>query len=362
MGKIREERTKKRITSRWYYSITSLKYFGWFFRWYSINLKSKIVDIRSILNYFILMQKPRIGPDFDVSFSKNALMIVPTNICNAKCTFCANRFLTDSHKVMDFGTYKLAIDEYVKNNGRIVSLTPTVGDALVDKDIFKKISYAKENGLYVMFYTNGILLKDKIHELLDSDIDELLISLGDIDYRYESKLFGVSENLAKLKLENILSLLNAMKEKKSKLQFTLGFRASRSFNSIMHDMMKSEFMNFYNAGLFKIEYVYSYDNWGGKIKESDLFGVQKLQSSPKFRKYPCVGLYLLSVLPDGQIRLCGCRVKNTLYDDLIIGDIHTENLETIFNSKKRADIIENFCNGKFPDVCRDCSLYCPKLR
>jgi radical SAM protein with 4Fe4S-binding SPASM domain len=353
--KIRNERIKANIINKWYYTPLSLRYFGWLFKFYSASLKSLLIDSQIFLNYYILGRKPDLGNGYS-----DTLIVVPTNACNAKCVFCANRLLTDSCRIMDFKIYKCAVDEFKRYDGHIISLTPTVGDALIDKDIFRKVAYAKKKGFYVLFYTNALLLKNNILPLLDANVDELLISLGDIDYKVEAKIYGIPEKLAKSKIEGILDLLKEMMRQKSKMVLTLGFRASRSFSRIWYDILSSEFKKYYDLGLFRIEYLFSYDNWGGRIRGDDLLGVQKLKRAIKLKKYPCTGLYVLSILPDGSIRLCGCRVKDTLYDDLIIGNVHTDNLTDIFYSKKRKDILRDFIHGKYPNVCKDCSFYCPK--
>ena len=59
-----------------------------------------------------------------------------TNICNAKCTFCAypkvvaNKTLETG--VMPLATFKKAVDEWSALGGQSLDLTPVVGDPLVD--------------------------------------------------------------------------------------------------------------------------------------------------------------------------------------------------------------------------------------
>jgi MoaA/NifB/PqqE/SkfB family radical SAM enzyme len=69
-----------------------------------------------------------------------------TNICNAKCTFCAypkvvaNKTLQTG--VMSFEVFKKAVDEWAALGGQSLDLTPVVGDPLVDPGILDKVDYA----------------------------------------------------------------------------------------------------------------------------------------------------------------------------------------------------------------------------
>src|SRR4029077_10249148 len=64
-----------------------------------------------------------------------------TNICNAKCTFCAypkvvaNKTLQTG--VMSFEVFKKAVDEWAAMGGQSLDLTPVVGDPLVDPGILQ---------------------------------------------------------------------------------------------------------------------------------------------------------------------------------------------------------------------------------
>ena len=68
------------------------------------------------------------------------LGIEPTNICNANCTFCGYRFLKKSKSTMSLDLFKKTVDDYASQGGGVLSLTPTVGDPLVDGKILEKIS------------------------------------------------------------------------------------------------------------------------------------------------------------------------------------------------------------------------------
>ncbi len=90
-----------------------------------------------------------------------------TNICNAKCTFCAypkvvaNKTLQTG--VMSFEVFRKAIDEWAALGGQSLDLTPVVGDPLVDPGLLDKVDYAvNKAGLKdVYLTTNAILINKK---------------------------------------------------------------------------------------------------------------------------------------------------------------------------------------------------------
>ncbi|MEM3500703.1 MAG: SPASM domain-containing protein [Candidatus Woesearchaeota archaeon] len=220
----------------------------------------------------------------------------------------------------------------------------------------------KKKGLKISLYTNGIILENKeiSKKLLKAKIDELQIDLADINPRYEAEVFGISIEKAKTKIDSILKFFEMIEKSGIKQNIILGFRSSRHFYEVWSEFKKSRFMNYYKKKLFTIEYLHAYDNWGGQISENNLKGVQRLRKCAKIRKFPCTSLWSLSVLPNGDIRLCGCRFKDTIKDELIIGNIKKDKLSKVLKSKKWKQIIRNF-GIKTPRVCKECSFYTPRF-
>src|SRR4051812_549384 len=92
------------------------------------------------------------------------LQAAVTNICNAKCVFCAYPRAVESGNlktgVMSFEMFKKIADEWAVIGGGDLDLTPTVGDTLVDPGLIKKLDYAVNVAKVpkVVLTTNGILL------------------------------------------------------------------------------------------------------------------------------------------------------------------------------------------------------------
>jgi MoaA/NifB/PqqE/SkfB family radical SAM enzyme len=76
----------------------------------------------------------------------STMVIGVTNICNARCVFCAYPRAMDSKDlkggVMPLPLFKKIVDEWVALGGTQVDLTHTVGDPLVDPGLLDKVNYA----------------------------------------------------------------------------------------------------------------------------------------------------------------------------------------------------------------------------
>ncbi|VVB75807.1 Radical SAM superfamily protein [uncultured archaeon] len=283
--------------------------------------------------------------------------IFPSTYCNANCTFCANRHIESERGIMPFEIFKKAVDEFKELGITSIGLTPMIGEPLLDNGLFEKIDYIYENKMTCSFYTNGFLIKNNIDKILSSKLETILIDVADVIPLYESKVFQVSEEQCRQKLDAILELIKRNK----KINIQLSFRPMREFNKIIKDMKKTPFWEYYQKGLFKMDYLTAYDNWGGSISKKDLIGFQTMSGAPKIKKYPCQNLFGFSILPNGNIRACGCRVLKTFDDELIVGNILKMTLKEAFNSEKYDSILAGFENGTIPKVCEKCTFYIPKI-
>ena len=316
---------------------------------------SLLADAKSLVHYYILRTKTERKPSL-VPFT-----IMPTTVCNGNCTFCAYRHFKDKKENMPLDLFKKVVDDFKKNGGSLVDITPAQGDILTDPAILDKIRYMNKADISCTFFTNAILLKQKIDDIVDLKIKEMHIDVGDIVPEYDSKVFQIPLSSSENRLKAILELLNKAKKKKSKTKFTLEFRPMRSPSKIFKDLKKSDFWEYYKDGFLSIGFLQAYDNWGGSVTGKDLIGVQTLKVPALIRKFPCVHFYQLSILPNGDARICGCRCLKTFKDELVVGNINKNNIKEILDSDKWRDLISNFEKGKIPKVCRKCSFYRPQI-
>ncbi len=321
------------------YMLQTSKFLWKFQRWYSTNVKFKIKGI-------FPLKKPVIN---------NAITISPTNICNANCIFCLKRKLALKPKTMGMELYKKAIDQACGLGCKEMGVTTMIGDVLVDKDMPDKIRYAKGKGLKILFFTNGILLakNDNYKKIIDAGTDNITISVGDTDEKYDSKIYGITQEASRMRWDGIFKLLHYAMDIHAKVKISISFRPIRPPYQITKTKTFKAIRLFSNV---KINFMFCYDNWCGKITQDDLSGIMQLQRGFK-KKGVCIGLYNVSIMPDGKVRLCGCRMKDAEHDDLVIGDITVSDLKEIIENQKTKELRENFAKGVYPEVCKDCTFF-----
>lgn len=283
-------------------------------------------------------------------------ILVTTTVCNAKCIFCPYKNLSHQLMTMTPDTFNVAVNQLKEVNAKNICLSPTVGEALLNPHIFDYIKILKDNGMLSYIYSNGIALNinDNYKKLVDTEINEIHISLGDLNPKYESEIYGISLKEAKNKLKGIQKMI-AYNDKVKKVKIIrLEFRTSRNPYNVLQESMFKKIKN-------KMEYAFAlgYDNWGGSITQDDLVGSMKLTNSIEKINVACDKLKNTSILPNGDVRLCGCRFKKTLNDDLVVGNIHISTLKKMLTNKKSKDIFKKFENGDYPEVCKNCSFYQP---
>jgi radical SAM protein with 4Fe4S-binding SPASM domain len=298
------------------------------------------------------------------SFEDITLQISTITTCNSKCIFCPYPTFKEKGMIMKMETFKKIINQFIFFRGKEVDLTPLLGEALLDNGLFEKIKYAKSKNLYVSIYTNGILLikNDNYKKLVDSNIDKVSLSVGDIDPKIDSEIYGINVQDSKNRWKGIKKLINYAKDNNKNTIMHICFRSKRAPYEIINDPLFEDIIKIMGRNYENVEFALKYDNWGGLIKKENLLGIMRIKKSFKNFFAPCKNLYKsLSIFPDGSVRLCGCRIKNSIYDELLIGNMNNKTLKEIILSKKVTGIQKSFLDNNPPKICRNCSLYDPKI-
>ena len=155
------------------------------------------------------------------------------NECNAQCTFCrtkdgdiynlnpeTNPSLPITKGRMPLPLYQGIIDQ-VKDQ-LLIAVLYVNGEPLMYKDLGSAIRYASERKVATMIATNGALLsKDKIVELLDSNLDLIKIAITG----FTQEIYTVQHrntNIEKIK-ENLRNLARLKKKRRSGLIVMLDY-------------------------------------------------------------------------------------------------------------------------------------------
>ena len=288
-----------------------------------------------------------------------------TNICNAKCTFCAypkvvaNKTLQTG--VMSFEIFKKAIDEWAAMGGQSLDLTPVVGDPLVDPGILDKVDYAVNRaGLKdVYLTTNAILINrnETYKKLIDLGIAAVYISTQGASKEAYEKIYGVKHYDEAM--SGIRNLMDYNRQKGEPARIVVRFRNHEKPSEIINSPDFKKNILPYLSERVRINFTVDFDNWGGTIKAEDMSGFMRLRELPPMLNVPCKNLFNFAVRHDGRVRLCGCRLTTNDNDDLVVGNIREKTLMQLSESDESWDIIKGFYQGKRPKTCLECTFYQP---
>jgi len=288
-----------------------------------------------------------------------------TNICNAKCTFCAypkvvaNKTLQTG--VMSFEVFQKAVDEWAALGGQSLDLTPVVGDPLVDPGILDKVDYAVNRaGLKnVYLTTNAILINknDTYKKLIDLGIAAVFISTQGASREVYEKIYGVKHYDEAM--SGIRNLMEYNRSKGEPARIVVRFRNHEKPSQIIRSPDFKKNIQPYLSERVRVNYTVDFDNWGGTIQPGDLSGSMRLRKLPPRLDVPCKNLFNFAVRHDGKVRLCGCRLTTNDNDDLVVGNIKDKTLTEISKSDEAWALIKGFYDGKRPHTCLECTFYNP---
>lgn len=288
-----------------------------------------------------------------LSWSLKSFSAAITNICNAKCTFCAYPIVKLKRGIMNEELFKKGIIAWKSYGGFHIDLTPTVGDPLIDPGLFDKIKIARNAGLTTSLTTNAILLKDSAKNLLDTGLNELYISLPSFSQDLYKKIYQVDK--VDLVKQGIYEFLSLNKNNGEPCKVRLRFRNSEKPSVIIKSKDFIEIIEPFLSKRVSVNFTSGFDNWGGLIKQEAMSGVMRLKKQRKSNR-PCNGLFGFSMQYDGKLRACACRFISSDCDDLIVGHID-EGLEIA--SQRTKKIVKDFIKGNRPKTCENCTLYNP---
>ncbi|MBD2167448.1 radical SAM protein [Calothrix membranacea FACHB-236] len=324
---------------------------------WKFKIKSKIdywLDTIST-EYNFRFQWQKIQEDLNIirKIPRN-LHIEGTNICNAKCTFCAYPQMERSKATMPMEDFQRIVDEYVAMGGKYISLTPIVGDPFIDRHLFERLNdlnkRAEIKGFY--FYTNSILMKPQISEKLLAYGEKLniYVSWGGFDRETYKSIMGVDR--FDIVRQNIEAFVEAKLESNSSTILTIALRCP--LEKCTGELWE-KFCQWRSQKIIKIDYITAYDSWAGKVKDEDLKQVGLKPVVKPYKRGACELLYMKPIiLANGKVNACACRDVEA---ELIVGDLKESTLSKIWAGQAIEEIIQRHERGDFPDVCQRCTWY-----
>jgi radical SAM protein with 4Fe4S-binding SPASM domain len=282
------------------------------------------------------------------------LHIEGTNICNAKCVFCAYPQMIRPKEIMEDRLFESVIDDYISLGGKHISLTPIVGDPFVDPKLFARLDYLNDrpNIERYYFYTNAILMKPQVSEDLMKYGRRLSIylSLGGFDRETYKEIMGVD------KFEQVRQNIEAFLETKRRTNSSIRlFITVRCPPSKCKGETWERFREYEKEHLLRIIEFNHYDSWAGKIKPQELRRVGLKPARMPRKLGECQRLYAKPVvLSNGSVNACACRDVEA---ELIIGNVREASLKEIWEGEEFKKIIALHKKGDYPEVCKRCTYY-----
>ncbi|AWH76406.1 radical SAM/SPASM domain-containing protein [Clostridioides difficile] len=282
----------------------------------------------------------------------NLVSFSPTNRCNLRCDYCCADSKIENKDYLGTEELKEAIDNIVKINPRI--LTITGGEPLLRDDFFEILSYTKEKFKgKIRLSTNATLIKE-------NQVDEIIDGL----YAMEISLDGYDElSCSKVRGKGVFTkVINLIKYIKSKgfnnigLSMVVGKNNENDidkFNKINYELGTIPIIrNFMNIGRGNESYTRYLDDELdiGYICEDDYINKNSLNSNM------CkAGVNQISIDYKGDVYPC----PNLEYDDLKMFNIlqfDESMLEKILN--RNMEIFDKFDILKPMNMeeCKDCKV------
>ena len=311
--------------------------------------------LNKIVNFSNRLHFKRIENVMKMVEEKPLILGIETiSVCNAKCVFCAYPTMTRKKEVMPLDIFEKVVSEYSQMGGGALSLTPVMGDPLLDPHFIERYKilekYPEIN--QISFTTNGVAFAKYSDQDLEYFIRQsflIQVSIGGLDKDTYRNLYGID------KLEEVLSSVERLLNLKNKIQE--GSKILLAFRTNLPD-----FENLYQGRLqeFKkqgalLSHIYSYNNYGGEIKTTEI----KLKRNRLISKSLTCAIPLMyaSVYSNGRITNCGCVDANG--HGLTIGDTHEETVKGIWNGQRRELVLNSFKQKKIAKLCQECNAYRP---
>lgn len=259
-----------------------------------------------------------------------------TNTCNMNCSFCHGHNRKPRQMTTEEFSYIL---DKLKGKTEYIYYH-LMGEPLTHLNLIDFIKLASERGFKSIITTNGTLLKKRETELLSSGVYKINVSLHS---------FEKDDKLAHAKyIEDIASVSKTLADNGTIIDFRL-------WNKGVDDEKNSQTVN-----LLKQNIQAEWKNTPRciKIKEriyldyGERFEWPDIDAEIKGDRYFCYGLKdQFGILVDGTVVPC-CLDSNGVIN---LGNIFTQDLDTILNSDRAQKIVQGFrCGKASEELCKKC--------
>lgn len=325
-----------------------------------------------------------------------------TTYCNHSCIWCSSAYTTRIDPKLK-GRDKLLIDAdvWIDNIERLAKkgtkglIIAGQGEPLLHPEAERMLSRASESGLSYMIYTNGERLGDRFHDSLlrsclairfsvdaaSSEMHEKYHAAKNLNGRGKANFERVLTNIKRLVAEKqrrgletptlgvqmICSELTEPEfEEFVKLFKSVGvdyvaFKALQA-NGANRDLIASSFSMIEDerervrhadqmvTKLMELKKEYETEGFDVFVKGAQIKSAYVSEYNASMNYQKCIAHPLTPMIePDGKVYLCIDMGGN---DDFVIGNIYEDNIETIWSSNRRKEVIKKIdLNNICPAGC-----------
>lgn len=282
------------------------------------------------------------------------LQIETVNVCNAVCAFCAYSSMKRKKGVMSLPLFEKIVKDYADMGGGAVSLTPVVGDALLDPHLMDRLRILEAHPEInqISLTTNAIALdrySDEDVSLLLKTLFCLQVSIGGLDAETYKLMYGVDRFA---QVQQAMERLLRLREKISRpANLTFAFRTN---DWKFETRFKQQLDEYRRRGAF-VSHLWTFANYSGLVQNNEKLNLVVHKSQVNKCRTCIFPSFHMAVCWDGTITACACTDLEG--NRLMIGHAEKDTLAEVWFGKKRAGILDSFTNGTLSKICRQCSSY-----
>lgn len=320
-----------------------------------------------------LLEQLKANPSFDSLVTSGALdkMTLPqgdrlrpmlvicetVNVCNQDCVFCPYSQQTRQKGVMSMDIFARAVKQYAEMGGGVMSVTPVVGDILLDRLLMERVALFESvrNVITPTVTTNLVAL----HRYDDDQIRRMI----QLFKRFHISCYGLTEeennqitrrNHLPQFLINAKRFIKLWEDCGRACEVRIGFRNLHEHSEESLDKFVMEVFG------CKLEHsaIRTYANWGNAMAAQQLPGDAQWVE-PRQNSTPCVLLAAaMQIFWDGRVTCCACCDYDAS-EELALGNIQEESLIDLFNGYQSQALWQAHGSGQLPKICAQCTFHLP---
>ena len=253
---------------------------------------------------------------------------------------------------MPMDMFEKVLDDYSAMGGGALSLTPTVGDVLLDRRLSHRMDAIRQRPKIgpVSFTTNAVLAakwnKDELASVV-SGLRRIHVSIYGFDraeYEQMSRRDRFSDMVAGIRR------FIELRDKNTEIQLSFRLLKERSQDEL------SAWIRMQFGEELPFGAITHFANWGILDTSKPLPGDAKWIEI-RYNKGQClIPLIALQVSSDGSVSFCPCDDYQSV-DELELGNVRDTSLLDMYNTEKVARLYD--FASHVPQFCRTCSFWRP---